>query len=621
MAGFFTAALAICASQFAAAQTLPPPDPSDPSDESSELMPKDALRRFGTLRFRLISPAIELGLGQGGFLLARSADYSVALVKWPSGWLRNRIEAGSRALLAAVALPSGKQVVVSYADKRVQFLNTPAFKWDPTWTCAGYVTTALAIDPKELQVACAGDDGKIHIRRLGSGEETRVLRAGDEALRDVQWRGEKIASLGRSGLVCIWGRDDSPPLQVKTNSSTRHIFLSHDGLRIFAVGGSRDVAVWSTEKGELETRLQMDPEECLSAAISPDGSTLAAGGRAGTVRVVDMKTQKEIFRRPAHVGWVVGILFSPDGKSVISCGEDRRLRVWDSISGADLAVDEGHRDAVSCLALSPDGKVLASGGWDRCVVLWDRASATALGRAEGLPGPVEAISWTGDGAALAVTSGRSAFILSAKDLAIQQTFTPDAGNLRAVASLEGGGVVVGGTDTTARLLNSGTGGTVQVFSGHAAMIRGLAAIPKKGEFLSAGGDGRVGRWKSAGGDPTWLEAKLGPASCVACSPDGKRFAAGFDGRLQVWNTETGAPERMIHSFFGEISSIAFSPDGGRIATTTLNGAVRVCDTTTGVETARFEAGGGPARGICWAPDSSEIYSGLYDTTILAWKIK
>ena len=60
-----------------------------------------------------------------------------------------------------------------------------------------------------------------------------------------------------------------------------------------------------------------------------------------------------------------------------------------------------------------------------------------------------------------------------------------------------------------------------------------------------------------------LKGHTGQVSSVAFSPDGTRIVTGsrLDGTAKVWDARTGAALLDLKGHTGEVSSVAFSPDG------------------------------------------------------------
>src|SRR5262249_25870686 len=112
-----------------------------------------------------------------------------------------------------------------------------------------------------------------------------------------------------------------------------------------------------------------------------------------------------------------------------------------------------------------------------------------------------------------------------------------------------------------------------------------AAFSWDGEQLaSAGGDGTIKIWNSRTGKvvQTLPAAHKDTVVSVAFHPDGKHLASrGADQTVNVWDlTATNQPVMTekcnATRKFGTAYTIAFSPDGGQLATAT-NGLVNVWD--------------------------------------------
>ena len=77
--------------------------------------------------------------------------------------------------------------------------------------------------------------------------------------------------------------------------------------------------------------------------------------------------------------------------------------------------------------------------------------------------------------------------------------------------------------------------------------------------------------------------RLSKIRSVAFSPDGKRIAAGSDDGVHIWDVEKGKPaeEPFRESPIYSITSVAFSPDGRSIVSGSEDQGVRIWDAYTG----------------------------------------
>jgi WD40 repeat protein len=126
------------------------------------------------------------------------------------------------------------------------------------------------------------------------------------------------------------------------------------------------------------------------------------------------------------------------------------------------------------------------------------------------------------------------------------------------------------------------------FKGHSGAVFGVAFSPDGGRVASVGTEGVVKVWYSATGSEI-LSLKTGraikspngpnePVSSVAWSPDGARLAAGTEnGTVIIWNSANGEALRRLNQHHGEllVRDVAFSPDGACLASCGDDGKIKV----------------------------------------------
>jgi WD40 repeat protein len=291
-----------------------------------------------------------------------------------------------------------------------------------------------------------------------------------------------------------------------------------------------------------------------TAALSADGSRVAAVSDGGPVLVWDVATGKQLARITPRKS-TVKLAFSPDGKELLTSGY-QGLYLWDASSGKQLLAiedqDTTYTDAMflpgggafayragvfhtadrvrsipishhvrgvlrengkemfdvrvmdtrgdESLASSPDGEVIAAGWWNGCVRFYS-LEGKQQGEGKGPLAKVQSLAFTPDG--------------------------------RSVASVCVDGVV--------RLWERRTGGERWGVRGHKSGARLVAASPDGRALATAGQDGEVKLWSTAEGKE--LRSKKGPkgtAVALQHQPNGRLVGLSIDHvSVRLWTVDDG----------------------------------------------------------------------------------
>ena len=147
-----------------------------------------------------------------------------------------------------------------------------------------------------------------------------------------------------------------------------------------------------------------------------------------------------------------------------------------------------------------------------------------------------------------------------------------------------------------------------------------AVLSPDGRLLATAGNGDIVLWDTL--TSAALRPIPGPGFTVdslAFSPDGARLAgSGAHSTLaHVWDLKTGTILLTLSGFSHGIACVAFSPDGARIATGGYDFSVRVWDAGTG-QVLRTLWGASANRAVAFSPDGAILLSGEENGDVRVW---
>jgi len=110
---------------------------------------------------------------------------------------------------------------------------------------------------------------------------------------------------------------------------------------------------------------------------------------------------------------------------------------------------------------------------------------------------------------------------------------------------------------------------------------------------------------------------------VAFSPDGSRLAtSSFDGLAIIWDAATGQELfRIAMHPEPTIRLIIFSPDGSRLATSSYDGSANVWDAVSGKELQAISGHTARIFDLAFSPDGKTIATASGDRTAKLWEVQ
>jgi WD40 repeat protein len=267
-----------------------------------------------------------------------------------------------------------------------------------------------------------------------------------------------------------------------------------------------------------------------------NGEFASEGPRpVGMVDLRDPATGKIVRSFPAHGETITGAVFSPDGLRLATTAMDGLLKVWDLSSGDVIRTVRGGPDAWAP-SFSADGTRVAA----------------AFGQ---------------------ITSTDSAVIRVA-DLSADPalTFPVETSVIDVALSPEGRRLVVvsGFTGQPITLIDVDTSEVREVANPIVHSLESVAWSPD-GRHIAAGSlDSSVALMDADGRFESMLEGHSGSASWVEWGPEPSRLLTGSkDGTAKIWaitREGTGTELLTLPALAGEVTGVAFSPDGTQVLT-------------------------------------------------------
>ncbi|MCD0161469.1 WD40 repeat domain-containing protein [Deinococcus sp. 6YEL10] len=286
-----------------------------------------------------------------------------------------------------------------------------------------------------------------------------------------------------------------------------------------------------------------------------------------------------------HSNSVTGLAFVPGQSMLASSGMDGRVILWDLNRHSAVRTFQNPEGELYAVAVSADGTLLAAGGEQGRVTVWDRATGAVRATLDSSLAETLHLAFSPDGTTLAVGSG----------------------------------------DDRIRLWSVASGQLKRTLIGHAARVTAVKFSSDGRTLLTSAEDISVRAWNVSSGQEIWnrrgkvnsyaLDVQPGAAVVAAAYSDGEMTTVTF---LEL---SSGKELRSVQHPASIVTSIAFSPDGSRLALGTYDNDVQLWDVASGKVLDVLKGHTAIVLSVAYSPDGTLLASGGDDNTVLLWLTK
>ncbi len=510
--------------------------------------------------------------------------------------------------------PDGKTLATGSKDNTIRLWDTKTHKLKAT--CIGHEkeVNLLAFSPDSKMLASTSEDWKMRLWDVQTSKSLQTITGcGADEMFAITYTLDGT-------MFLTFRHDDRFEKYIEfwdgqTGEFLKSVFIETNlgeaafsaDCKILAIVGknSPPLQFWDVESGELLKSAEKCGESYESIEFSPDGRSVVTGGVWESVSLWNVSTAERL-KSMARGEPINSVAYSPDGKTVASGIDDGTIRFWDAATGELRNTITGHTDSrIFSAAFSPDGRILACGGKSK-IQWWNPQTGEHLKTIKEPSCDVHSIAYSSDAKLLAT----------------------------------------GGTSMKARLWDVQSGRFLGSFKGHKDRVTDAykyqvssVAFSPDGRTLASGGgkkmprnvakkdsseDNMVCLWEIHTGELYPAGERLATftkhtesVTSVAFSPDGTTLASSSqDKTIQLWDINTRSHLKTLTGHKEDVTAVVYSPDGKTLASGSADRTIRLWNANTGDLMLPPIKEAGQVTSLAYSPDGGILASGTENDNVV-----
>ncbi|KAL7911740.1 hypothetical protein GGI35DRAFT_477440 [Trichoderma velutinum] len=406
-----------------------------------------------------------------------------------------------------------------------------------------------------------------------SGHSGKILEAKFSA------DGQYVASGSNDGTLRIWDRASGETISIHDYDPNDQLLgFSPDGLTFLMISNYNSLRLLSSKVSGHMLTINGYEGRIQAAVFSPNSQRLVSIDSGGTIRFLDRFSGNTLAAKGAHEIINKGLLFFSDSVRLISAmradvEKGHVIGIWNTVKATCDSLLEGHRAAISDVVLSEDETKIASASYDKSIRVWNVHAMICIAIYDGHAEGIRNLIYAADETLLVSEDKHGVFkvwdtsvemqstgIESHKSAILEVVFSPDK---KKIATTSG--------DRTVRLWETATGKCLLMGRDHRIFAWVPLMVPQ--DIPTAPFD-HVMNSHGLFGWPRSVEFSADSSTILSSTENSKTSS------IKLWNATNGSCQSFFHESTHSILSIAFSPDGTTITSTSRDGIMRYWDTAT-----------------------------------------
>lgn len=538
--------------------------------------------------------------------------------------------------------PDGNTIATASFDSTVRLWDSRTSKPKSSELRHDSSVTKAEFSPDSQFLATGSADGVLRIWRVADGTIEGTPYRCQEAIAALQYSGDGRSMLIRTKNSVSVYEIESGELKLGPHSLSGSIVAAAfvgpepNSPKLFLAnqdGDASQLQLWDVNANKQIANVKLGP--IIRAAISPD-LTHAATIDHQKVTLWDLSqgTKKRETETKQRLSFVE---FSKSGKDLLITGYNDWVQVWAMDTLQPIAAPLTHYYLINGSTFLGNGERVLTWGDDSLAQIWNgkngeriaepmqhsnRVRFAEVGRVDEVEVFLTTLSHGKSPKASTVPGAAQLWRIHQKTLPSNRSKGPEPEGYDGIAiSPDGRWLAIGKTTQEVWVLETSTGlpicGPLRVDGG----AWGLRFSQDQSRLISTTSRGQVSIWSVPDGqlmqEPEHIHWTIQP---MELANDGKRFGTGsVDGILRVWDTSTGRIlVEMKHG--SEINSIDFSPDSRLIASAGEDHRVHIWDSQTGERLTSLVGHKNEVMRVRFASDGFRIVTASLDRTACIWEV-